>query len=243
MLVRSCTTRLCPRTRPRFNSHAATPTPDPPPAAPKPVERAAKPANWYNHPRLSAHPPKMTAEVREHLGKALVATVNNQNHRTIPFHPRAIFYHTPSSPASCSSLLAIQALHMNKTQHLVPLRFFLQVKDTLPDAETFRDLMYKAGSASYNIFLWRSAAVHVSGAPALVELLAKEPKELRAPIIHLVQHTGEQVFIGPKAVSELEDVLKKYRIKYIGETNEGLLNRFAMKGELYPGPKKTKIKK
>ncbi|KAJ6494857.1 hypothetical protein C8R47DRAFT_386865 [Mycena vitilis] len=222
MLVRSCPTRLCLRTRPRFNSHAATPAPTP--------------ANWYNQPRLSPIPPKMTAEVREHLGR-LVSTVINQNHRTIPFHPRAIFYHTPTSPASCSSLSAIQDLHMNKLQHLIPLRFSLQVQDTLPDADTFRDLMYKAGSASYNIFLCRSAALHVSGAPALIDLLAKEPKELRAPIIHLVQHTGEQVFIGPKAVSQLVDVLKRYRIKFIGEANEKLLNRFATKGELHPAPK------
>ncbi|KAJ7126958.1 hypothetical protein C8R44DRAFT_109768 [Mycena epipterygia] len=174
---------------------------------------------------LPPRAPDIEPVQRQLLGESAVMTTTGWNRR--PPTAKIIFYHSDLSPLSIKSSDLIQRIFKNSIGHLAPLKFILDVREEVPSAEAFRELVYLSGEASFRIFFspHKLPEDHIPNGAALHNLISQHPQLLWWPIIHLTTMTGTHIFIGDGAVARVVKTLERERRRQIGPQVEKTLRR------------------
>ncbi|KAJ6576506.1 hypothetical protein DFH09DRAFT_1311190 [Mycena vulgaris] len=205
-----------------------------------PPPEGCSPSAWLEHQLLYggvSPPPPATLDPAQLaiLGEKAAYTINTWNRR--PVADNIVFYHNPATRQSQTCLKTLRAAHGNATAHPAPFRFVLTVRAGPISPDLFRELLYRLGQASFQLFLnpHRGAPVTVPTAAALHALLAREP-ERRMPILqHLRRGCEPAVYLGHKAVTDCLVTFEERRLRQLGPAVAKLIQ------DMRRGP--TKVKK
>ncbi|KAJ7274362.1 hypothetical protein B0H12DRAFT_394046 [Mycena haematopus] len=192
---------------------------------------------------------RLAPEQAELLGHSMVQAIRCYNRR--PCKRRIIFYHEPRSQASDENFALLEAIHRNAKGHLAPLRFTLEVREGMPSADTFHELLYQSGGTSLSKLFVLPEHQHrhyIPNVPALLELLSKDPLLLNVPILRYSENDTVEgrLFHGRSAVPDLLKLMELPRSRTLGVAKSTILNRLAIRGDwqsINRGPRLPKISK
>ncbi|KAJ6513215.1 hypothetical protein C8R45DRAFT_338530 [Mycena sanguinolenta] len=205
------------------------------------AELAKKAGADLSSPRkIGLFPPTPAGELHLALDKAalrdptVVQTIRCWNQQVC--RAKVTFYHDPRSNASDQNLALLEAIHRNTKGHLAPLRFTLDVREGLPSADVFHEVLYHSGGTSLAELFVVPESQHrhyIPNVPALLELLSKDPLLLNVPLVLYAEteEIEESFFCGPNAVGTLLKLMETSRNKQLGPAKSTILNRLAATGD------------